>query len=165
MIELRQPNVSSVLRQSTPLRPVLSNVTRWSLTFAMIDRYLTICTHPNGIAAVEDLLLHGSSHRQLLELHRTRKTLDSVCQKRQAESATLACARILFDGCVERHPEMAEHLRPRARTVHSPVFESAVIRLIRDLPLGAIDLSPFNQAVSLQQDDGDGDDFAAGLLR
>ncbi|DBA00444.1 TPA: hypothetical protein N0F65_012975 [Lagenidium giganteum] len=70
------------------VRPVLSNATRWSSTFAMLYRYRTIRTHLIGIAAVEDVLLHGSSHRQRLELYRTLKALDSVCQKLRAESAS-----------------------------------------------------------------------------
>ncbi|DAZ92385.1 TPA: hypothetical protein N0F65_003768 [Lagenidium giganteum] len=129
IIILRQPKLSAQLRQATALRPILSNVTLLSSTFAILDRYQTLRKHGNGIAAVEDALLHGSNHRRVTELHSTLKALDSVCTKLQSESATLASTWILFDGCIERHQWMAEYLRPVARIVHSPVFESAVLVL------------------------------------
>jgi hypothetical protein len=135
MIQLRQPNISAQLAKFTDLRPLKANTTRWSSTYAMVDRYVAIQDAIRNVAAVEDLVPRGAAHRRIVALHAKLKELDSVCNKLQYERRTLAEVRVLFDACIEKHPVMKEHLSAGANIVHSAAFENAVVKLANEMPL------------------------------
>ena len=47
-------------------------------------------------------------------------------------SLSLANARSLFDGTLEIVPELDSKLGQQAKVIHSPSFESGIIKLLRD---------------------------------
>jgi hypothetical protein len=61
------------------------------------------------------------------------KKLESVMVKLQSPSVTLLDVRKLFDSCIRVFPEMAEYLAPDAKIVHSPDFENAMVKLMRNV--------------------------------
>lgn len=61
------------------------------------------------------------------------KKLDSVMVKLQSSDITLSDVRKLFDHCLKTFPGMASHLATDAKIVHSPDFESALVKLIREV--------------------------------
>jgi hypothetical protein len=126
MTQLRFPKNAAELSKYTALLPVKANTTRWSSTWELVARYMRIRDAAKRVAAVEDLVPRGATHRRLVALHDKLQELDSVCKKLQYHRRSLAEVRALFDACVEKYPAMKEHLDAGADIVHSPVFESAV---------------------------------------
>ncbi|KAG4059771.1 hypothetical protein PC123_g5331 [Phytophthora cactorum] len=86
---------------------------------------------------MEDLLPRPSIHHQVVQLVNKLETLDSVCVKLQSEERTLADVRLLFDTDMAKYPATSHHLSASARIIHSPVFESAVVKLMSDRALTA----------------------------
>ncbi|GMF49472.1 unnamed protein product [Phytophthora fragariaefolia] len=113
-------------------KPLKANVTRWSLTYQMLARYVKIRDAIKMVAAVEDLLPRPSAHRQILQLVAKLEDLDSVCANLQSENRTIADVRLLFDAVIAKYPATADYLIPSTRIVHSPVFETAVVKLLTD---------------------------------
>jgi hypothetical protein len=167
MVQLRQPNNAAQLARFTHLHAVKANETRWSSTFAMLDRYIDIREAIMNVAAVEDLVPRGASHRKILLLHGKLQELDSVCKKLQHENRTLAEVRVLFDACIEKYPVTNEYLSSCAKIIHSPTFENAIIKLLSDSPLSVTEIKAVDEfKLSANDDvesDGDGD-FATVIL-
>ncbi|KAG3085971.1 hypothetical protein PI124_g18310 [Phytophthora idaei] len=82
------------------------------------------------VGAVEELEPTGPSHRKFLALLEYMKMFQSVSKKLQCGTIDLADVRLLFDSAVEGYPCMRDQLKPNAKIVHSPVFESAVVKVI-----------------------------------
>ncbi|RLN98007.1 hypothetical protein BBJ28_00014077 [Nothophytophthora sp. Chile5] len=135
MILLRQPNNAAVLGRATSLKPIKANATRWSSTYAMLERYVKIRDAILTVGAVEELAPRGNAHRRVVAAVDKLKELDSVCVKLQAEKCTMADVRLLFDACTKKYPVMATYLSPSADIIHSPDFEAAVVKIQNDLPL------------------------------
>ncbi|KAF1791748.1 hypothetical protein JG687_00018392 [Phytophthora cactorum] len=70
----------------------------------MVDKYIRIRDAANHVAAVEYLLPRGSAHRRIVALHEKLKELNS-------------------------YPGMGHYLDEDEAIVHSPVFESALIKI------------------------------------
>ncbi|KAF1791997.1 Ribonuclease H-like domain [Phytophthora cactorum] len=136
-IQLRYPNNAAEIARHTHYKSLKSNATRWSSTYQMLARYVKIRDAINMVAAVEDLLPRPSIHRQVVQLANKLEALDSVCVKRQSEERRLADVRLLFDAVMAKYPATSHHLSASARIVHSPVFESAVVKLLSDRALTA----------------------------
>ncbi|KAG2996060.1 hypothetical protein PC121_g19244 [Phytophthora cactorum] len=103
----------------------------------MLARYVKIRDAIKMVAAVEDLLPRPSIHRQVVQLVNKLEALDSVCVKFQSEERTLADVRLLFDAVMAKYPATSHNLSASARIVHSPVFESAIVKLLSDRALTA----------------------------
>ncbi|KAG3046349.1 hypothetical protein PC121_g20734 [Phytophthora cactorum] len=136
-IQLRYPNNAAELARHTHYKSLKFNATRWSSTYQMLARCVKIRDAINMVAAVEDLLPRPSIHRQVMQLVNKLEALDSVCVKLQSEERTLADVRLLFDAVMAKYPATSHHLSASARIVHSPVFESAVVKLLSDRALTA----------------------------
>eukprot|EP00644_Phytophthora_capsici_P008308 jgi/Phyca11/114284/e_gw1.26.396.1 len=128
MIQLRHCNNAARLRELTDLQPVKRNATRWSSTYAMVDRYVRIRDAIRQVEAVEDYVPSGVYHKKLVTLLAELERLDTVYAALQHERTTLADVRLLFDEVIADYPIMADHLRASAKIVHSPTFESALTR-------------------------------------
>ncbi|ETP42763.1 hypothetical protein F442_10346 [Phytophthora nicotianae P10297] len=89
------------------------------------------------VSAVEELVPRGNGHRRIAAVTDKLVELDSVCVKLQAEERSMAEVRLLFDACMVKYPEMSEYLQPAAQIVHSPLFESAIVKVQNDLPLSS----------------------------
>ncbi|DAZ95783.1 TPA: hypothetical protein N0F65_010285 [Lagenidium giganteum] len=111
MIHLRHHKNASQLAKATNLRYV-----------EFRDAVLTV-------SDVEDLVPRGNAHRRIKTLADRLKDLDSVCAKLQGEDRTLTEVRLLFDACLAKYPIMPRYLLPAADIMHSPTFESAVVKI------------------------------------
>ena len=56
----------------------------------------------------------------------------SVTMQVQNDGINMHEVRILFDAIIEEHPNLWHHLSPNADIVHSPHFESGLVKVIRD---------------------------------
>ncbi|POM71659.1 Hypothetical protein PHPALM_11737 [Phytophthora palmivora] len=166
--QLRYPNNAAELERHTSLKPLKVNTTRWSSTFNMLQRYVKIRDAIKMVTAVEDLLPRPSTHRKIVQLVEKLKDLDSVCINLQKEDRTLADVRLLFDAVASKYPATANYLQPSARIIHSPVFESAVVKLVSDQALTAIEeesVARFAVAANAEPATPDREDFATATLR
>ncbi|KAG3106301.1 hypothetical protein PI125_g13238 [Phytophthora idaei] len=123
MVALRTIRNRAELRRHTSLAPLRANTTRWSSTFMMLERYVSIRD------AVYDLVPKPAVHRRIVALVERLKTFNSVFKKLQEESISMKSVRLLFDKMAEMFPVTGHYLRPDAEIVHSPVFESAVVKV------------------------------------
>ncbi|ETP46884.1 hypothetical protein F442_06951, partial [Phytophthora nicotianae P10297] len=130
MVELRKENNLAELKKHTELLPVKRNVTRWSSTFAMVERYVRIRQDIKKVDAVEELIPTDGKHRKLLALLEHLKKFESVCKRLQRDETNMADVRLLFDSLVAEYPVMGEHLKSAAKIVHTPAFEAGVVKVI-----------------------------------
>ncbi|KAJ0411450.1 hypothetical protein ATCC90586_008499 [Pythium insidiosum] len=135
----------------------------------MLSRYVELRDAMKMVSGVEDIVPRPAAHRQVLQLLAKLKDLDSVCEKLQGKICTMADARVLFDAVIARFPQTASQLKADARIVHSPVFENAVVKLIRGLPLCAAEeaaLQGFEEEESTAPEATTGSEkFATDALR
>ncbi|ETO77890.1 hypothetical protein F444_06981 [Phytophthora nicotianae P1976] len=130
MVELRKENNLAELKKHTELLPVKRNVTRWSSTFGMVERYVRIRQDIKKVDAVEELIPTDGKHRKLLALLEHLKKFESVCKRLQRDETNMADVRLLFDSLVAEYPVMGEHLKSAAKIVHTPAFEAGVVKVI-----------------------------------
>ncbi|OWZ09224.1 hypothetical protein PHMEG_00018107 [Phytophthora megakarya] len=131
MRKLRTLKQAAKLRQKTSLQPVLRQETRWSSTFAMLARYFRLFEHlcPDD-EDLEDLIPSRSTHRSLRKLFEELHDVESISKKLQTDGLTLLDARDLLDGLLEVQPSFRNYLAPDAPIVHSPKFETAVVKVL-----------------------------------
>ncbi|ETN20170.1 hypothetical protein PPTG_03236 [Phytophthora nicotianae INRA-310] len=140
MVQLCHVNNAAELARFTDRKPVKRNITRWSSTFEMVCRYKEIRDSIRQVDAVEEFIPNGSTHKKLLALLEQLKKLDSVCKTLQCENTSMADVRVLFDQVADDYPVMASHLRPTAKIVHTPIFESALVKISNNTKLTASEL-------------------------
>jgi len=135
MTKLRTLKNAAKLRMLSPLRPRLRCATRWTGTFAMIERFFELKPHLDKMAEVDDVLsdhmVTMSELKALGVLRDKLEALSSVMTKLQEPKLTLAQVRSLFDGTLEKFPDLKSFLDADANIVHSPHFESGVVKLLR----------------------------------
>ncbi|OWY95181.1 LOW QUALITY PROTEIN: hypothetical protein PHMEG_00034881 [Phytophthora megakarya] len=112
MVELRHENNLAELKKHTVLEPIKRNVTRWSSTFTMAQRYIRIRAEIKKVEAVEELIPTGGKHRKLFALFEHLKKLQNITLRLQRDDTDMA-------GC-----GICEHLKQSAMIVHTPAFES-----------------------------------------
>ncbi|KAG3180741.1 hypothetical protein PC128_g15458 [Phytophthora cactorum] len=131
MVALRTIKSGAELRHHTSLAPLRANATRWSSTFMMLERYVRIRDAIKRVDAVYDLVPKPAAHRRIVALVESLKTFNSVCKKLQEESISMKSVQLLFDKMAEMFPVTDHYLSPDAEIVHSPVFESDVVKVSR----------------------------------
>ncbi|GMF39161.1 unnamed protein product [Phytophthora fragariaefolia] len=146
----------------------------------MLARYVRIRDEIKKVDAVFDLIPKAAMHRRIEALHEDLKILNSVTVKLQVDGLSLADVRTLFDSVVQRFPSMKPQLMASASIVHSPVFESAAVKIINsDLRLSSGErtaIKAFEKADSVtgskrkeRDDDSEKsqveEDFATSILR
>ncbi|RLN87487.1 hypothetical protein BBJ28_00025084 [Nothophytophthora sp. Chile5] len=104
MVELQKENNFAELKKHTELLPVKRNVTRWSSTFTMVQRYIRIRGEIKKVDAVEDLIPTGAKHRKLVALFEHLKKFESVCLHLQRDSTDMAEVRLMFDARIADTP-------------------------------------------------------------
>ncbi|EGZ04428.1 hypothetical protein PHYSODRAFT_536448, partial [Phytophthora sojae] len=155
MVKLRSLNQAAKLRFKTTRSPVLRNDTRWSSTFAMLDRYVRLLEFiDREDDAVAELLPSPSVHKKLKGLLEDLKQFESVSKRLQSESVSLWEVRVMFDALIAEKPALNQYLGtrlllllllllifstlffiflgPRADIVASPDFESACVKIQQD---------------------------------
>uniref|UniRef100_H3H5T9 BED-type domain-containing protein n=1 Tax=Phytophthora ramorum TaxID=164328 RepID=H3H5T9_PHYRM len=126
---LRTPKNRAELRCHTPLAPLRANATRWSSTFMMLERYVRIRDAIKHVDAVDDLVPKPAVYHRIIALVENLKTFNSVCKKLQEGTISMSAVRVVFDKMTEIYPVTEEYLLPDAHIVHSPAFESAVVKV------------------------------------
>ncbi|GMF59546.1 unnamed protein product [Phytophthora fragariaefolia] len=129
MLELRHDNNFAELKKHTDLQPVKRTVTRWSSTFTLLERYIHIRSEIKKVEAAEELVPTGGKHRKLVAVFEHLKIFESICKRLQRKGTDVAEVRLMFDGLVAEYPVMADHLKASAKIVHTPVFESGVVKV------------------------------------
>ncbi|GMF24761.1 unnamed protein product [Phytophthora fragariaefolia] len=97
----------------------------------MVKRFLQIKDAAKHVEAVEEIVPRSRDCRRLLKLQDDLQALDSICLKLQSNETTLADVRTLFDGVVKRYPGTSNYLTNDATIVHSPTFETAIVKVRR----------------------------------
>ena len=177
MGKLRFPKMAGELRQLTNLKPVLRNKTRWLSTMNMIDRYFEMKGFVENLPSFSKLVDYFPSAREnseLKELQETLPKLISVTKALQRENIDMSDARILFDGILDEYKEeeFAKYLSEDGDLVHVPVFQKAIIKLLKhkeaDLTIeekAAVESLKLPVVEVTHAVNVDEDDFASGLLK
>ena len=140
MKKLQTIKKSAVLRKQTPLRPLTRNKTRWSSTYTMLERYLTIQqfidTHDEDL---EDMMLSKKEHKRVEELVTHLRNFDEVTKTLQEKTIDMLQVRTLFDHLIRVYPTVKEKLKADADIVHSVKFESGIVKILRNESLDPIE--------------------------
>ncbi|EGZ06100.1 hypothetical protein PHYSODRAFT_532032 [Phytophthora sojae] len=101
----------AVLKKISKLHPKLNNVTRWSSTYEMLERFVALHPHVKMLEfkylekiRIVDLLFIPHEFAQAEELLAQLANLEEATQELQKEELTLAAARDLFDLAIKRYP-------------------------------------------------------------
>lgn len=128
---LNKPLKLAVLRKRTPLKPIHKNATRWTSTFEMVQRFLSIKEFID--LSDEEILALYPSHQQISQISSLNVTLQKFYQATlflQRRDVTLLDARLLFDRIIAHHPEMKEYLSDDAAITHNSNFDSGICKIL-----------------------------------
>lgn len=108
MVKLKTLNASSVLRSLTKLKPKARNVTRWTSSFVMVQRYFglkPIFTELlEDLPEIADFMLSAREDQQLEALRPSLQNLHSVTLKLQDSKITFGQVRAIFDHVIATYP-------------------------------------------------------------
>lgn len=129
MVTLRNIKQAGKLRTKTKLSPVLRNDTRWSSTYSMLKRFFEI----RGFLDESDRALAANlpSDLDLLRLKEVMQDLEEfeeATKDLQDSNRTLLEVRAIFDGLLEKYPDMHHYISNKSDFVHSPEFENGIVR-------------------------------------
>ncbi|ETP12765.1 hypothetical protein F441_11904, partial [Phytophthora nicotianae CJ01A1] len=131
MKRLRTLTQAAKLRLKTPLRPKLRQQTRWGSTYAMLARYFELREFINvNDEELVELMPSPAANRRLKALLNEMSDVESISKKLQSEGLNLLDARDLLDGLLEIKPSFTNYIAPTADIVHSPDFESGVVKVL-----------------------------------
>lgn len=136
MGKLKSLKLAGRLREKTPLQPLQRNKTRWSSTYDMIERYIQLKpildTFQND-PKILDYLLTPREHNDLQILKDNLEKLRSVTIALQRADIDFSDVRILLDEILALYPyeEFKKYLLPSAAIVHSPNFDSGIVKLLQ----------------------------------
>ncbi|KAG3121945.1 hypothetical protein PI126_g24350 [Phytophthora idaei] len=156
MLQLRQPNNAAELSKLTTLRAKKRNVTRWSSTYEMLQRYGTIRPQIWVVEAVEDLVPSTSDHKKLVRILKHLEKLDSVCKRLQCAATTMSEVRLIFDSVVTDYPITGGHLKPTAKIVHSSAFKKRIVKICVGEKLSAAETAALKRFASPRSDEQPG---------
>ncbi|ETO60943.1 hypothetical protein F444_20938 [Phytophthora nicotianae P1976] len=108
----RLANLLGVPLLKTPLRPMLSQDTRWSSTYYMIHRYFRLLEFIKDDDELADNLPGPAANRRLRKFLEVLSKVESVSKGLQASTS------------------LASHIGARAAIVHSPHFETACVKVL-----------------------------------
>jgi hypothetical protein len=153
MKKLRSANKSAAILMETHLKPITSNVTRWSSTYHMVCRYNQIKDVINrSDRDLVDFLLTPSEDIKLADLEGSLKKLDDITVAMQGASVNLDDCRVFLDGVIDLNimdDQIAsvdesgkriiheygrwetEYLTENCRIAANPLFEIAVVKILR----------------------------------
>ena len=134
MIKLRGLLLGAKLKKLTNLTPKLRNVTRWSSSYQMVQRYVELREYLALLESdeVDALSLTPAENRRADALLLQLKPLESVNKVLQTNSTTVSDARALFDAVIQKYSDTTNRLSSSAGIVHSPDFENAVVKIQRN---------------------------------
>ncbi|KAL0227660.1 hypothetical protein RCL1_003803 [Eukaryota sp. TZLM3-RCL] len=129
---------SLVLRSLTNLKPLKRNKTRWSSTFRMIERYerfVQLKVFDNLGRDVKRLLPTSDVFDDLVELLENLRRADMFTKAFQSKKVNLKQGKQMFKLFQEEFPNLTTYASPDSEIVHSPDFESAVVKIMDGLEL------------------------------
>jgi len=129
MSQLRQTNNAAELYKLTSLRAKKRNVTRWSSTYEMLERFMEQRPHIRLVEAVEDFVPTSSENKKLGDVLRQLRKYNSVCKRVQCDSTTMSEVRLLFNSVVTDYPITGKYLKPTSKIVNSTAFENGLVNL------------------------------------
>jgi len=133
MIHFRTPLVALKLRDETPLKAIVRNVTRWSSTYEMIKRYLSlhfsIINISNYHEATKALCLSLDEHNEIELLFNALTDLEKATVYLQRDNLTLMAAKMYFEHLIGLYPSLTPQLGSDAKVVKFKKFESALFKL------------------------------------
>ena len=134
MVKLRGLILGEKLKKLTNLTPKVRNVTRWSSSYQMVQRYVELREFLALLESdeVDALSLTPAENRRADALLQQVKPLESVNKVLQTNSNTVSDASVLFDAVIQKYSDTANLLSSSAGIVHSPNFENAVIKIKRN---------------------------------
>ncbi|ETV68813.1 hypothetical protein H257_15374 [Aphanomyces astaci] len=115
MIKLRTLNQASKLLFRTELRPILRQDTRWSSTFAMLQRFFKLREHlDHEDDTILEILPTLGETKKLKCLLEDLKKVESVSKRVQSTDATMWEVRTLFDALVLDFPSFEHYIEKLA---------------------------------------------------
>lgn len=132
MVSLSSLKNAAWLKAQGQLSARKRNETRWSSEFEMLKRFRELKDFLLASNRVEIIALMPSYSELLLldECFATMEDFQSVTLALQAEATTLEEIRLLFDEAILSYPSTATKLSKNSAIVASPVFESALFKII-----------------------------------
>ena len=127
--------VAAKLRDLTSYCAVRENDTRWSSTFAMVQRFLKIEKELSLVVELLSLLPNHLEIAYLRNAFQTMKKFDSLTVMLQRQSMSFVESREIFDLFLADFPDFGHYISDDALIVENEDFEKAVMRLARGLPL------------------------------
>ena len=127
--------IAAQLRELTSYCAVRENDTRWSSTFEMVQRFLRIQTQLSGVVELLSLLPNHLEIAYLTNAFESLKKFDSVTLMLQREGMSFVESREIFDLFLKDFPAFAYYIGEDALIVENELFEKAVMRIARSLPL------------------------------
>ena len=172
MKKLSTAKISGALREATKLVPKRRNVTRWSSTMAMVDRYMKIkefipqLNIPIALKHELTVLLPSAMDEIALEAVQV-KLLDfeSVTKTLQfADGVPMNSVRSLFDAMIEKYPEATtQHLAADASIIDVVDFESAICKIL-DGDTSGLTISEKSVVRKFRRDVFEGGEEAPGVM-
>ena len=169
MKKLCSQKQSGKLRQSTKLRPVVRNDTRWWSTFALVSRYFELIPHiDKSDPELVIFLLSLLEEIEMKKIHQELKKFDSVSKKIQSESINLFQVRTLFEEILSRHSMLGQYLGLEDNSISlCPKFENAIAKFIEKN--GEVDQRVMNELSGFPSSDDsvavlESEDFAESVL-
>ena len=151
MTSLRQVKQAGKLRTKTDLEPIIRNVTRWSSTFEMVQRFLTLLEFIDTTdAALAENLPTPLEIIALNDLMKDLEQFQTTTLLLQDEKRNLQEVRSISDEMLKHYPSMNYYISSDGGIVHSPDFEIAIVKVIED-EVNSLDstrkelLKPFRQ--------------------
>lgn len=131
MGKLKGLTLAAKLLKLSGLRAKTRNATRWSSVFDMCICYENIEGHFDDLKSdvVDDLRLSAVEKRRFASLMANLRNLESVTNTLQQDSTTVHDVRVMFDAVIEEYPQTHSKLAANASIVHSPIFESAIVKV------------------------------------
>ena len=130
MITLRNVKQAGKLRTKTPLEPVIRNDTRWSSTHNMLLRFFCIreFLDDTDIALIHNMPTPLEVNALNIAME-DLKEFESTTILLQDEKRTMSEVRAIFDAMLSKYPEMERHISEAGNIVHSPNFETGLVKL------------------------------------
>jgi hypothetical protein len=127
--------VAAKLRDLTSFCAVRENDTRWSSTFQMVQRFLNIEKEMSVVVELLSLLPNHLEIAYLREAFESLKKFDSITVMLQCEGMSFVESREIFDLFLTDYPNFAHCISDDALIVENELFEKAMMRIARSLPL------------------------------
>ncbi|KAL3663448.1 hypothetical protein V7S43_019073 [Phytophthora oleae] len=157
----------AVLRKVTPPAAVLRNVTRWSSTYSMVERYIQLEKYfrefHHGTVSdhhLDSMFLSRREHDKAKALYDDLARLDGVSKMLQRSKLTMSAARRLFYHVTQSFPATKDRLSATAAIVNYPALDTGLVKTQRGEGLNEAERTAcarFRSIHELEEDTGNDD--------